>query len=174
MSRPLRSACKVTSSTGRLLTQKPPAALAAVLVLSLPSLGGCGGDDDERIHDAEQVARCITGRSGTLLTDPLNDRPVDFRLRPALHSRARSAPRAGERSILPRPTAFAAFLGADPTFVPPDFDGSGFAPAVFVFFDTPEAAQAHQDDADMRRGNLLIVFHGEAPEVQRNFIDSCL
>jgi len=38
----------------------------------------------------------------------------------------------------------------------------------------PEAAQRHQDDADMRRGNVVIVFHGEAPEAQRDFIDSCL
>jgi len=150
--------------------QKQPAALAAVLLLSLPLLGGCG----ERTHDAEQVGPCITGGSGTLLTDPLNDRPVDFRLSPALHSRARTKPRVGEGSILPRPTAFAAFLGADPTFVPPDFDGSGFMPAAFVFFDTPEAARRHQGDADMRRGNALIVFHGEAPEAQRDFIDSCL
>ena len=150
-----------------------PRALAAVLVLSVPSLGGCD-DDRGRIHDAEQVARCITGRSGSLLTDPLNERPVDFRLSPALRGRARSASRVGEGSILPRPTSFAAFLGADPTFVPPDFGGSGFVPAVFVFFDTPEAAKGHQDDADMTRGNVLIVFHGEAPDAQRDFIESCL
>jgi hypothetical protein len=142
--------------------------------LTLPSLGGCDDDAGERIHNAEDVARCITARSGTLLTDPLNERPVDFRLSPALRGRARSAPRVGDGSILPRPTAFAAFLGADPTFVPPDFDGSGFVPAVFVFFDTPEAAKAYEEVADMPRGNVLIVFHGEAPEAQRDFIDGCL
>jgi hypothetical protein len=47
-------------------------------------------------------------------------------------------------------------------------------PAAFVFFDTPESARAHHDDADKRRGNTLIIFHGEAPEAQRNFIASCL
>ena len=152
--------------------RKAAAAVALFVTLSFSFIGACGNDDGERIHDAEEVARCITGRSGTLLTDPLNDRP--FRLSPALRSRARSAPRVGEGSILPRPTAFAAFLGADPTFVPRDFDGSGFVPAAFVFFATPAAAQGHQDDADMRRGNVLIVFHGEAPVTQQEFVDSCL
>jgi hypothetical protein len=151
-----------------------PVALAAVLILSLPSLGGCDHGEGERIHDAEQVARCITGRSGTLLTDPLNQGPVDFRLSPALRDRARRAARVGEGSIRPRPTAFAAFIGSDATFVPPDFDGSGFVPAAFVFFDTPEAAAAHEDDVDMARGNVLIVFHGEASDAQGDFIDSCL
>jgi hypothetical protein len=155
-----------------LFLMRTPHALAAVAVLSISSLGGC--DDGERIHDAEQVARCITDRSGTLLTNPLNERPVDFRLSPALRSQARSGSRAGEGSILPTPTSFAAFLGADPTFVPPGFDGTGFVPAVFVFFDTPEAAKAHRDDADMMRGNVLIVFHGTAPEAQRDFVESCL
>lgn len=174
MSRSLRSTRKATSSTGHVLPQKPPAALTAALLLSLLALGGCGDDGGERIHDAEEVARCITGRSGTLLTDPLTRGPVDFRLSPALRRQARSKPRVGEGSILPRPTAFAAFLGSDPTFVPSGFDGPGFVPAAFVFFDTLQAAQAHQDDADMRRGNVLIVIHGEASEAQRDFIDSCL
>lgn len=156
------------------MTPRPPAALAAVLLLSIPALGGCDDDEGGRVHDAERVARCITGRSGTLLTDPLKGRPVDFQLSPALRRQASSEPRVGEGSILPRPTAFAAFLGADPTFVPPGFEGSGFVPAAFVFFDSPKAAQAHQDDADVHRGNLLVVFHGEAPEAQRDFIDGCL
>lgn len=80
----------------------------------------------------------------------------------------------GEGSILPRPTAFAAFLGSDPTFVPPDFDGAGFVPAAFVYFDTLVAARAHQGDADTRRGNVLLVFRGEPPAAQREFIASCL
>jgi hypothetical protein len=143
--------------------------------LSLPWLGGCGDDGEERTHDAERVARCITGRSGTLLSDPLNERPVDFGLSSALRDRVRQAePRVGEGSILPRPTAFAAFMGSDPTFVPPGFTSSGFVPAAFIFFDTSQAAQARRDDADLRRGNLLIVFDGEAPGAQVEFIDGCL
>lgn len=154
--------------------RKPASRLATVVVLCLLSLGGCDGENQQRVRHAEQVARCIGGRSGTLLTDPLLDRPVDFRLSPALYRRARSEPRVGVGSILPRPTAFAAFGGSDPTFVAPDFDGSGFVPAAFIFFDTPGAAKLHREDAAMRRGNVLIVFRGEAPEAQREFIDGCL
>lgn len=142
-------------------------AFSLLLCAALVACGG--GEDDDRRHDPERVARCITGRSGTLLTDPLR-----FGLSPALRERARSQPRVGEGSILPRPTAFAAFAGYDSTFVPPDFDASTAVPAVFVFFGDGSAARVHQQDADLRRGNLLIVFRGDPPEAQIELIEDCL
>lgn len=147
-------------------------ALTPMLALSLVAAVGCGADSDRR-YEAEEVARCITVRSGTLLSDPLRGRPVNFRLSPALRRRAKSEPTVGSGSILPRPTSFAAFPGSDVTFVPRGFDDEGFVPAAFVFFNGSEAAQAHRGDADARYGNALIVFHGDAPQAQREFVAGC-
>jgi len=151
------------------------AVITAILVLGLLVLAGCGNDSgSDDAYDAEEVGGCIGARSGSILTDPLNERPIDFDLRAGLRSRADAKPHVGMGSILPRPTAFAAFADSDPTFVPPEFEGEGFAPAAFVFFETPEAARAHEDEADVRRENVLMVFLRAPPAKQQEFIDDCL
>lgn len=165
------------SRSDRYTVASPRAGLSFLIALLVGALAGCGGEGTSEAgvsdRSAEEVARCVGQGSGTQITDPLNARPVDFGLDPALRRRADTEPRIGEGSILPRPTAFAAFVGSDSTFVPPGFDGSGFAPAAFIFFDTPELAQAHEGQADVRRGRALIVFRGDSPPEQQEFIDGC-
>jgi hypothetical protein len=146
---------------------------------------GCAGNDDgggpdtapssgglrEMTHDPERVARCIT-RSGTLLTDPLAERPVH--LSPALRQQADKPERMGVGSILPRPTAFVAFAGFDATFVPRGLNVREFVPAAFVVFPTADAARRHARDADLRRGNILIVYRGQPSAEQRRLIERCI
>jgi hypothetical protein len=76
--------------------------------------------------------------------------------------------------VLPRPNGFAAFAGADRTFVPAGFDASDFVPAAFVFFADAGAARAHEDDADERHGNLLIVYDGRPSEGETGLVGQCL
>ena len=41
-------------------------------------------------------------------------------------------------------------------------------------FDDPAAAADHEGDADARRGNLLIVYDGKAPQGETGLVDQCL
>lgn len=161
----------------------------AALLASALLLGACGGSSAEPSPgpepvaasggspvNAERFALCITQRSGSLLTDPLRQKPVEFSLSPALTRQADQPPVVGKGSILPRPAAFAAFGGFDVGFVPAGFKTDGLVPTAFVLFDDSAAAIEHEPDADLRVGNVLMVFarHGTPPKRQFAFINRCL
>ena len=149
------------------------AALAALV------LAGCGGGDGggeaaEDAIDLELFGTCIVNRSGSVPTDALNTRPVDFRLSDALREAAGERATGPRASILPRPNAFSAFVGFDRTFSPPGFDAAEFVPAAFVVFPSAEEAREHADDADARHANLLVVYEGEPPEAETGLVEQCV
>lgn len=167
---PRRALTVINAGPIRIFRMRAP---ATALLVSAVGFLGCGEEVRGQVYDPERVARCISARSGTLLSDPLAGRS-DVRLSPALRERAAGEPRVGVGSVLPRPAAFAAFGGFDPTFVPPGVEISKTVPATFVFFPDTETAEAHEPDAHLRRGNALIVFKGDPPQEQIDLINDCL
>jgi hypothetical protein len=142
---------------------------AAVLAVLL--LAGCGGSTPsapEPHVDAEQMARCMINRTASVLADP-----GQVRLSAALRAAAARGRRTAG-TVLPEPAGFAAFAGAGRRFVPAGFDASEFVPAAFVFFADPGAARDHEDDADERHGNLLIVYDGRPSEGETGLVAQCL
>jgi hypothetical protein len=143
---------------------------AAVLVVLV--LAGCGGGGaagpPERKIDAEGLARCMIKLTGSVLGDPA---------RMKLSAPLRAAVARGRRAdgtVLPRPGGFAAFSGVGRTFAPAGFDVSEFVPAAFVFFPGADAARDHEDDADERHGNLLVVYDGRPPGGETGLVGQCL
>jgi hypothetical protein len=141
------------------------------LVVSVLVLAGCGGGSpaapEPRI-DAEQLARCMINRTGSVLSDP-------ERMRISAPLRAAAARgRRTDGTVLPRPSGFGAFAGADRTFAPAGYDASDFVPAAFVFFADARAAREHTDDADERHGNLLVVYDGRPSEGETGLVAGCL
>jgi hypothetical protein len=143
----------------------------AVVVLVLV-LAGCGGSDgpgtpEPRI-DAEQLARCMINRSGSVLSDPAQI-PLSAPLRAAVDRGRRTA-----GTVLPRPGGFGAFAGAGRSFAPAGFDVSDFVPAAFVVFADAGRAREHEDDADERHGNLLVVYDGRPSQGETGLVAQCL
>ena len=142
------------------------------IVLAALALAGCGGGGapaapEPRI-DAEQLARCIINRTGSVLGDP-------ERMRLSAPLRAAAARgRRTEGSVLPQPAGFGAFADAGRTFAPAGFDASAFVPAAFVFFAGADAAREHEDDADERHGNLLVVYDGRPSDGETGLVAQCL
>jgi hypothetical protein len=142
------------------------------IVLATVLVAGCGGGGgpakpEPRI-DAEQLARCMINRTGSVLSDP-----EQMRLSAPLRA-AVARGRRTEGTVLPRPSGFAAFAGAGRTFAPAGFDASAFVPAAFVFFADAAGAREHADDADERHGNLLVVYDGRPSEGETGLVAQCL
>ena len=144
----------------------------AAALLAVLALAGCGGGSSasapEPRIDAEQLARCMINRTGSVLSDPEQMR-LSAPLRAAA-ARGRRKP----RSVLPRPAGFAAFAGAARTFAPAGFDASDFVPAAFVFFADAGGAREHEGDADERHGNLLVVYDGKPSGGETGLVAGCL
>jgi hypothetical protein len=140
-------------------------------VLAALALAGCGGASPsapEPRLDAEQLARCMINRTGSVLSDP-ERMPLSAALRAAAGRGRRTT-----GTVLPRPSGFAAFAGAGRTFVPAGFDASDFVPAAFVFFADAGAAREHEGEADERHGNLLVVYDGRPSQGETGLVAQCL
>jgi hypothetical protein len=140
-------------------------------VLAALTLAGCGGASPsapEPRLDAEQLARCMINRTGSVLSDP-ERMPLSAALRAAAGRGRRTT-----GTVLPRPSGFAAFAGAGRTFVPAGFDASDFVPAAFVFFADAGAAREHEGEADERHGNLLVVYDGRPSQGETGLVAQCL
>ncbi len=90
---PRRALTVINAGPIRIFRMRAP---ATALLVSVVGFLGCGEEVRGQVHDPERVARCISARSGTLLSDPLAGRS-DVRLSPALRERAAGEPRVGVR-----------------------------------------------------------------------------
>jgi len=141
------------------------------IVLSVLMLAGCGGGSNGKAEpriDAEQFARCMINRTGSVLSDPVR-MPISAPLRAAAARGRRT-----DGSVLPRPSGFGAFGGAGRTFAPAGYGASEFAPAAFVFFADADGAREHAGDADERHGNLLVVYDGRPTDGETGLVAQCL